>query len=114
MFVLETDFETWPLLMAWPDLPLKPDGVFGLVFRHLRAWLRDLMIQRGGQFFAVVGEDLRIVRSARNGDIRHPAVDQVFCAQPSIYVNQCPAGGLSLAGMTRDRIAMIQMRMPVR
>ena len=69
------------------------------------------MPQRRAQLLAVVGEDLRVVCAARNGNVGHAVVEQVFGSQLCISVDQHPVGGLSLAGMTRDRVAMIEVRM---
>ena len=47
-------------------------------------------------------------------DIRtvgHAVVEQVFGPQLGIDVDQHPVGGLPLAGMTRDRVTMIEVRM---
>ena len=68
------------------------------------------MPQRRAQFCAVVGEELHIPRAARDGDIGHAVVEQVFRAQLGADVDQHAVRGLSLAGMTRDRIAMIEIR----
>ncbi len=72
------------------------------------------MAQRRRQLLTVVGEELRIVRASRDGDVSHAAVEQIPGAQFRIHIDQNPFGGLPLAGMTRDRIAMIEMRMPLR
>ena len=69
------------------------------------AAVRNIVSQRRAQFFTVVGEDLRVVCAARNGNVGHAIVEQVLGPQLSIDVNQHPVGGLSLAGMTRDRIS---------
>jgi hypothetical protein len=61
--------------------------------------------QRRAQFLAVVGEDLRVICAARDGEVGHAAIEQVFGTQLWIDVDQHPVGGLSLAGMTRDRIS---------
>jgi len=69
------------------------------------AAVRKIMPQRRTQLLAVVGEDLRVVCAAREGDVGHAAIEQVFGTQLGIDVDQHPVGGLSLAGMTRDRIS---------
>ena len=48
---------------------------------------------------------MRVVCAARDGDVGHVAIEQVFGTQLCIDVDQHPVGGLSLAGMTRDRIS---------
>ncbi len=60
------------------------DGLLLLVLWGVGALAGDLMAERGGQLLAVVGEELRIVRSARDGDIRHAIVEQVLRAQGSM------------------------------
>ena len=63
------------------------------------------MPQRRAQLFAVIGEDLRVICAARDGEVGHAAIEQVFGTQLCIDLDQHPVGGLSLAGMTRDRIS---------
>jgi len=62
-----------------------------------------------GQLLPVAGKDLRVIRSARNGDVGHAIVEQVFRAKTNI--NEHPVGGLSVASVTGHGIAVIQMRM---
>jgi hypothetical protein len=47
---------------------------------------------------------LGVVCAARNGNVGHAVVEQVFRPQFGIRVDQHPVGGLPLAGMTRDRV----------
>ena len=68
------------------------------------------MPQRRAQLLAVVGEDLRVVCAARDGNVGHAVVEQVFGPQLGIGMDQHPVGGLPLAGMTRDRVTMIEVR----
>ena len=68
-------------------LLLRLDGLLLLVLRGVGALVGDLMAQRGGQLLAVVGEELRNVRAARNGDIRHAVVEQVFRAQLRVHMD---------------------------
>ena len=49
-------------------------------------------------------EDLRVVCAARDGNVGHAVVEQVFGSQLGIDVNQHTVGGLPLAKMTRDRV----------
>jgi hypothetical protein len=56
-------------------------------------------------------EQLHIVGPARTGNVSDAAVEQVFRGQFGIDVNQYALGSLSLAGMTCDRLAMIEARM---
>jgi hypothetical protein len=67
------------------------------------AAVRKIMPPRRTQLLAVVGEDLRVVCAALDGDVGHAAIEQVFGTPLRIDVDQHPVGGLSLAGMTRDR-----------
>jgi len=57
---------------------------------------------------------LRVMCAARDSDVRHTAIEQVFRAEFGIDVNQHAVGGLSLAGMTGYGIAVIEMRMQTR
>src|ERR1035441_9884530 len=74
----------------------------------------NIVPERRAELLAVVGEELRIVSAARNGNVGHAVVDQVFRAQLGIDVDQHAVRGLPLAGMTRHRITMIEMRMQTR
>jgi len=67
--------------------------------------------QRGGQPLAVVGEKLGVMRSARDGDVSHAVVKQVFCAQLRIHMHQYPLGGLTLAGVAGHGVAVIEVWM---
>src|SRR5208282_1543838 len=78
------------------------------------ATVGNIVAERRAQLLAVVGEELSIVSAARDGDIGHAVVEQVFRSQLGIDVDQHAVRRLPLAGMTRDRIAMIKMRMQTR
>ena len=65
------------------------------------------MPQRRSQLLAVVGED---VCAARDGNGGHAVIEQVFGSQLGIDVDQYPVGGLPLAGMTRDRVAVVEVQ----
>jgi len=71
--------------------------------------------QRRPQLLTVVGENLGIVCAARDGNIGHAVVDQVFGVQFGIDVDQHPVGGLALAGMTpptvRIRVGLSHSRL---
>ena len=69
------------------------------------AAVRYILPQRRSQLLAVVGEDLRVVCAARDGDVGHAIVEQVFGPQLGIDVDQYTVGGLPLAGMARHGIA---------
>jgi hypothetical protein len=49
-----------------------------LQLRHMGALLRDVMPQRHSQCLAAICKELRIVRSAGNGDISHAVVKQIL------------------------------------
>lgn len=76
-----------------------------------RAYVRDIMAERSAQLLAAIREELRVVGTTRNRDIRHAVVKQVFCSKLSVHVDEYPVGGLPLARMTCDRVAMIEVRM---
>jgi hypothetical protein len=50
---------------------------------------------------------LRVVCAARDGNLGHAVVEQVFGSQLGIRVDQHTVGGLPLAGMTRDRVTAL-------
>ena len=62
----------------------------------------------------IVRINLRVIASARDGDIGHAAVEQILRAQLGVHVNQDAVGSLSLAGVAGHCIAMIEMRMLAR
>ncbi len=67
---LEADSQSVAVFLLGRDLLLwRLDGLLLRVLRRVGALAGDLMPQRGGQLLAIVGEELRIVRSARDGDI---------------------------------------------
>ena len=68
------------------------------------AAVRYIMPQRRSQFLAVVGEDCRVLCAARDGNVGHAVVEQVFRPQFGIRENQRPVGGLPLARMARNRV----------
>ncbi len=59
--------------------------------------MRYIMPQRRSLLLAVVGEDLRVVWAARDGDVGHAVVEQVLRSQLVIDVDQHTVGGLPLA-----------------
>ncbi len=78
----EAESQSVAVFVLRRDLLLRRlDGLLLLVLRCVGALARDFMAQRGGQLLAVIGEELRIVRSARDGDISHAVVEQVLRAQ---------------------------------
>src|ERR1039458_6262126 len=112
---LEAQTKIFSLLLFRRDLPLRRDCLllflFWLHLRRMGAAMRYIMPQRGSQLLAVVGEDLRVVCAARYGNVGHAVIEQVLGPQFCIRVDQHPVGGLPLAGMTRDRVSMIEVRM---
>jgi hypothetical protein len=72
------------------------------------------MPQRRAELLAVVSEQWCIVSAARDSDIGHAVIEQVFRGQLGIDVDQHAVRRLPLAGMTRNRIAIIEMRMACR
>ena len=97
------------MLVPRLDLHLRRDGLFWLDLWHMGALVGDIMSQRRAQLFAVVGEELCVIGSARNCDVSHAVVEQVFRARLCIDGDQYAVGGLALTGMTGPRIAMIEM-----
>ena len=75
------------------------------------ALVRNIMPERRAELLTAICEGLRVVCPARNGNVSDAVVEQVFGPQLGIDVNQHTVGGLSLAGMTCDRVAMIEVRM---
>jgi hypothetical protein len=78
---------------------------------RMSALVRHITAERLGELLPVTGEDLRIVRPARDSDISHAVVDEVPGSQFCVDVDEDAIRGLALAGMTGDGIAMIQVRM---
>jgi len=97
--------------MLWTvgDLPLRRDCLLLLLFwLHLRrvgAAVRYIMPQRHVQLLVVVGEDLRVVCAAWDGNVGHAVVEQVFRTQFGVHMDQHAVGGLALAGMAGDGAA---------
>jgi hypothetical protein len=56
-------------------------------------------------------EQLHIVGPAPTGNVSDAVVEQVFGSPAGIDVDQHTVGDLSLAGMTCDRVAMIEVQM---
>jgi hypothetical protein len=78
------------------------------------ALVRYIVAESRGELSAVISEKLRVVRSARDGNIRHAIVEQVFRSQLRVHMHQNPLSSLALAGMAGDRVAVIEMRMLIR
>lgn len=94
------------MFLPWPDLPLRRNCL--LTCFTSGAWeLRweTFMPEPRAQLLAVVGEQLRIVSAARDGNIGHAIVEQVFHSHLGIDVDQHAIPRMLLAGITCDRIA---------
>ena len=100
---LETQANIQALLLLRRNLPLRRDCLllflFWLHLRHMGAAVRYIVPQRGSQLLAVVGEDLRVVCAARDGNVGHAVIEQVFGPQFGIDVDQHPVGGLALVAI---------------
>src|SRR5580698_1715004 len=81
------------------EVLLPRNTFFHANVRCMSNLLRYLMSKRNGQLFAVVGKYLRVLRSARNRDIRHTVIEQIFRAEFGIDMHQHPFGSLSLTGV---------------
>src|SRR5437667_8036551 len=86
------------------------NGLFWLMC----ALVRDIVTKSLRQLLAVVCKNLHVPLSARNRDIRHAAIEQVFRRKIRVHVNEYALGGLSLTGMTGNGIAIVEMRMTLR
>jgi hypothetical protein len=75
------------------------------------ALVRNIMPERRAELLSAASEQLHIVGPARDGNIGHAVVEQVFRAKFRVQVDEHAVSGLSLAGMTCDRAAMIEVRM---
>ena len=71
------------LLRSLGDLRLRR-----LSLRNMGALVRNIMTQRLRELFSVVRENLCIVSAARNGNVGHAVVEQVFGSQLGIGVDQ--------------------------
>ena len=102
------------MLLLRRDLPLRRNSLLLLVFwlhlRRMGAAVRYVMPQRRAQLLAVVGEDLRVVCAARDSNLGHAVVEQVFGSQLGIGMYQHTVGGLALAGMTRHGVTVVKVR----
>ena len=90
--------------LGYLTLRRLPVGLMG-------ALVRNIMPERRAELLSAICEELRVVCPARNGNVSDAVVEQVFGPQLGIDVDQHTVGGLSLAGMTCDRAAMIEARM---
>src|SRR5450631_7482 len=86
------------------------NGLFWLMC----ALVRNIVTESLRQLCAAICENLRVPLSARNRDVCHAAIEQVFRRKLRIHVNEDAVGSLSLARMTGDGIAVVEMRMALR
>src|ERR1035437_427623 len=68
------------------------------------------MAERRAELLTAVCEELRVVGSTRNRDIRHAVVKQVFRSKLSVHVDEYPVGCLPLAGVAGHSVAVVKMR----
>jgi hypothetical protein len=68
------------LLLRWLN------GLLLLVLQGMDALVGNIMLQHFRHFLAVISEELRIVRSTRDGDVGHAVVEQVFRIPKSPYI----------------------------
>src|SRR5260370_24593077 len=80
------------------------------LFGLMCALVRNIVTKSLRQLLAVVCENLRVPLSARNRNIRHAAIEQVFRRKIRIHVNEYSFGGLPLAGIAGNGIAVVEMR----
>ena|SRR5665213_45706 len=82
---------------AWESSSLTlrrlPVGLMG-------ALVRNIMPERRAELLSAVSEQLHTVGPARDGNIGHTVVEQVFRAKFRVHVDEHAVGGLSMAGMT--------------
>ena len=71
--------------------------------------MRDVPIQRARESHLVVGADARIVLPARHRHVCQPLIDELLARTCGLDVYQHAAGGLPLAAMARQSVAVIQM-----
>ena len=90
--VLTADSETYAvvLLLTSGDFPLRRNTLVGFDLRRTCALVGNIMPEGRTKLFAVAGEQLRIEGAARDGNISHAVVKQVFCSQLGIDVDQYP------------------------
>ena len=83
---------------------------------------RDLLRSEGGLLGHVTGEggrelrlvvrvDLRVIPAARHGDIREPPVEHCRAESICVHMHDHAIGGLPLATVAGDSVAVIQMSM---
>src|SRR5208282_261857 len=73
-----------------------------------------IVSESAGQLLAIVGEELRVERSSRNGHVSHTAIEQVLGSQFRVYMNQHTISRLSLARMAGHCVAVVKMWMLIR
>ena len=111
--VLKTDSETYAvvLLLTLRDFLLRRSRLVGFDLRRMGALCETSCPSAAPSFSRSLVKICASYCAARDGNVGHAVVEQVFRSQLGIDVDQHAVGGLPLAGMARHRIAMIEMRM---
>lgn len=109
--VLKTDSETCAVLLLLPggDFLLWCSRPLGIDLERLRALFRDVVTEGRRQLLAVIGEELRVEPSTRDGNIGHTVIEQVSCGQFGVHMNQHAIRGLSLTRVASHCVAVVQM-----
>ena len=76
--------------------------------------VRNITAKRVRECAAVIGEDLCVPLAARNGNVGHTIVEQIFGSEIGINMDEYAICRLSLAGVTGNSVAMVQMGVPLR
>jgi hypothetical protein len=71
--------------------------------------MRDVAIEGGGELCLIVGVDLGIVAAARDRDVRQTLIHELFSGSLQVDVHEDAVGRLSLAAVTRDGVAVVQV-----
>jgi len=69
---------------AWVPLQAHAAAASGRAYERLCARHHG---ERSAQLLAAVREELRVVGTTRNRDIRHAVVEQVFCSKLGVHVD---------------------------
>jgi hypothetical protein len=72
--------------------------------------VRNIAAQGLHQLVAVIGENLRVPLSPRDGHISHTVIQQVFGSKFSVRMNQYTFCCLSLARMAGDSVTVVDVR----
>ena len=79
---LKSDSKTYAVLLlrSFGHFLLRCNRLLLVDLGRLRALLRNIVTEGSRQLVAVVREKLRIVSPARDGDVSHPAAEQIQAA----------------------------------